>query len=286
MIAWMIPAPLDLPYRGSGADRPRGVPLPPDRLPLLRSGQLRKYWQYVSFWSRELSFCAARANVGPLRKEYWGVWDRASGQFRQGASLFTRRVQIEPNRVYVRDGDTEIDVTFEDCASFEVYRTADHAYIWSRKDYCREARGVVRHGGTQRTVAGAMFVDVNVGYHERHTHWRWAAGAGLDQHDRLVAFNAIIGLHDHPKTSERTIWVDGEEREIGPVAFSDDLSTVSFAEGGTLRFQPEALIEQHTNLLLIRSDYLHWFGIYTGTLPGGIELSEAPGVRERHDALW
>jgi hypothetical protein len=38
--------------------------------------------------------------------------------------------------------------------------------------------------------------------------------------------------------------------------------------------------------LLIRSDYLHWFGDYTGTLPGGIELSEAPSVRERHDALW
>jgi len=286
MIAWMIPAPLDLPYRGSGSDRPRGVPLPPDRLPLLRAGQLRKYWQYVSFWSRELSFCAARANVGPLRKEYWGVWDRASGQFRQGASLFTRRVQIEANRVYMRDGDVEIDVTFEDCASFEVYRTADHAYIWSRKDYCREARGVVRHGRKERAVAGVMFVDVNAGYHERHTHWRWAAGAGRDQHGRLVAFNAIIGLHDHPKTSERTIWVDGEEREIGPVAFSDDLSTVSFAEGGTLRFQPEALIEQHTNLLLIRSDYLHWFGTYTGTLPDGIELREALGVRERHDALW
>jgi hypothetical protein len=103
-----------------------------------------------------------------------------------------------------------------------------------------------------------------------------------DQQGRLVAFNAIIGLHDHPEHSERTIWVDGEEREIGPVTFSDDLTAISFTEGGTLNFRPEAL---HTNLLLIRSDYLHWFGVYTGTLPGGIELDEAPGVRERHDAL-
>ena len=68
MIAWMAPATLDRPYRGSGVDRPRGVPLPPERLPLVRAGQLRKHWQYVSFWSRELSFCAARADVGPLRK--------------------------------------------------------------------------------------------------------------------------------------------------------------------------------------------------------------------------
>ncbi len=124
-------------------------------------------------------------------------------------------------------------MTFEDCASFEVYRPADHAYIWSRKDYCREARGAIRYGETQRAVAGVMFVDVNAGYHERHKHWRWAAGAGLDQDGRLVAFNAITGLHDGPANSERTIWIDGEEQEIGPVTFSDDLSTVSFAAGGT-----------------------------------------------------
>jgi hypothetical protein len=282
----MTPAPLDRPYRGTGADRPRGVPLPPERLPLFRSGKLRKHWRYVSFWNQELSFCAARADVGPLRKEYWGIWDRASGQFRQDTHLFTGRVRLGPDRVHVRDGEVEIDVAFEDCADFEVYRPADRAYIWSRKDYCRDARGVIRHGGTERAVAGVAFVDVNAGYHERRTRWRWAAGAGRDQHDQLVAFNAIIGLHDGPESSERTIWVDGEEREIGPVAFSEDLSTVSFAEGGTLHFRPEALIEQHTNLLLVRSDYLHWFGTYTGTLPGGIELREAPGVRERHDALW
>lgn len=280
----MIQAPPDLPYRGSGAGRPRGIPLPPE--PLLRAGQLRKDWQCVSFWSRELPFCAARADVGPLRKEYWRIWDRASEQFRQDAHLFTRRVRMGPTRVYVRDGDVGIDVTFEDCSGFEVYRPTDRAYIWSRKDYCREARGAIRYGETQRAITGVMFVDVNAGYHERHKHWRWAAGAGLDQDGRLVAFNAITGLHDGPANSERTIWIDGEEQEIGPVTFSDDLSTVSFAEGGTLRFRSEALIEQHTNFLLLRSYYLHWFGTYTGTLPGGIELNGAPGVRERHEALW
>ena len=101
----------------------------------------------------------------------------------------------------------------------------------------------MRYGGTQRSVEGVVFMDVNAGYHEHSIRWRWAAGAGRDQHGRLVAFNAITGLHDRPECSERTIWIDGEEREIGPVAFSEDLSVISFAEGGTLRFQPEALIE-------------------------------------------
>lgn len=253
---------------------------------MLRAWQLRKRWHYVSFWSRDLSFCAARAGVGPLPQEYWGVWDRAAQHFRQGTHFFTRRVQLEPNRVRVNDGDTEIDVTFEPCTSFEVYRPANRAYIWSHKDYCRTARGSVRYGQTTRAVAGVIFVDINAGYHERRTHWRWAAGAGLDQHNRLVAFNAINGLFDTHTNSERTIWIDGEAREIGPVSFADDLSIVSFAEGGSLSFQPAALIEHHENFLLIRSDYLHWFGTYTGTLPGGIELREAHGVRERQDALW
>ncbi|MCA1715901.1 MAG: DUF2804 domain-containing protein [Actinobacteria bacterium] len=221
-----------------------------------------------------------------MQKEYWGVWDRAAQQFRQRTHRFTRRVQLEPDHVHVRDGDTEIDVTFEPCSSFEVYRPANRAYIWSHKDYCRTAQGTVRYGGTMRAVAGVTFVDISAGYHERHTRWRWAAGVGLDQHNRLVAFNAITGLFDTPAHSERTIWIDGDAQETGPVTFSDDLSTVSFAEGGTLHFQPEALIEYHDNFLLVRSYYFHWFGVYTGTLPGGIELSEAYGVREYHDALW
>jgi hypothetical protein len=105
------------------------VPLPPEHLSLFRAGQLRKRWHYVSFWSPELSFCAARTSVGPLQQEYWGLWDRATQQI-------------------------------------------------------------------------------------------------------------------------------------------------------------EALIEHRDNFLFVQSDYFHWFGTYRGTLPGGIELREAHGLRERHDALW
>ena len=205
MASQTIAAPVDQPYRGSGIDRPRGVPLPPERLSLFRAGQLRKRWHYLSFWSRELSFCAAHASVGPLPQAYWGVWDRAAQQFRQGKHLTTSCVQFGPGHVYVHDGDVEIDVAFDECGSFEVYRPEDRAYIWSHKDFCLEARGTVRYGNTTRTVAGVMFVDINEGYHTRHTQWHWSAGAGLDQHNRLVAFNAITGLFDTPTNSERTI---------------------------------------------------------------------------------
>lgn len=286
MIRDMPPAPIDKPYRGDGSDRPSGVPLPPQHLSLFRSGQLRKSWHYVSFWSRELSFCAAQVKVGPLKQEYWGIWDRAAGVFRQASHIFGSRIQLHPRRVQVKDNDVEIEVAFENCLSFEVYRPAGRAYIWSHKDYSSEAHGIVRYGGSNRTVKGVMFVDVNAGYHERHTSWRWAAGAGLDQQNRLIAFNAITGLFDTPTQSERTIWIDGVAREVGENTFAPDLNSVSFAEGGTLSFNPEQLIEHHDNYLVIRSDYFHWFGTYSGTLPSGIELREAFGVRERHDAVW
>ncbi|HKR62019.1 MAG TPA: DUF2804 family protein [Pyrinomonadaceae bacterium] len=230
----MASAPLNQPYRGDGSDRPTGIPLPPQPLPLFRSGQLRKSWHYVSFWSRELSFCAAQVKVGPLQQEYWGIWDRAAGQFRQASHIFGSQLQLQPNRVQVVDGDVRIYVAFENCVSFEVYRPAGSAYIWSHKDYSREARGTVQYGNTRREVTGVMFVDVNAGYHERHTSWRWAAGAGLDQQGRLIAFNAITGLFDTPNQSERTVWIQDSAREVGPNSFSPDLSTVSFAEGRQL----------------------------------------------------
>lgn len=281
-----MPSSINEPYRGSGVDRPRDVPLPPQRMPFIRSGQLRKRWHYVSFWSRELSFCAARVSIGPLTQEYWGIWDREANQFREGSHRFTKRVHLEANRIQVWDEDTEIAVSFPACTSFEVYRPADQAYIWSHKDYCRNARGSVRYAGRKLSVVGVIFVDINAGYHERHTTWRWAAGAGIDQQNRLVGFNAINGLFDTPTQSERTVWVEGDAQEIGPNTFADDLSSVSFDDGSSLNFKPEALIEQHENLFVVRSDYFHWFGTYTGTLPGGIELREAYGVREKHDAVW
>ena len=108
-------------------------------------------------------------------------------------------------------------------------------------------------------VNGVLFVDVNAGYHEGHTQWRWAAGAGLDQQGRLVAFNAINGLFDTPTNSERTIWINDVAQEVGPNTFSADLSTVSFAERGTLTFQPEQLIEQH-GLMLRELIYGTWSG--------------------------
>jgi hypothetical protein len=279
-------APLDRPYRGPNAGRPVGVPLPPSPMPLRHAGARLKRWHYVSFWSPDLLLCAAQVHVGLIAQEYWGVWDRAAKRFWQRTNYVTRKVTLAPRRVTIAERDVAVDLPFEPTDEFEVYRPEGQAYVWSSKAFAPRATVQVRLGSRTLGPTGAVFVDVNAGYHPRRTRWRWSAGAGLDQRGRAVAWNVIVGLFDSAQASERTLWIDGRGSEIGPVRFSDDLRTVSFVEGGELTFTQEANIRKRVGLFLIQSRYDHAFGRWEGTLPGGIDLRQGVGVRERQDAVW
>lgn len=81
--------------------------------------------------------------------------------------------------------------------------------------------------------------------------------------------------------SERTVWIDGEPGEVGPVRFAPDLSAV-----GGLRFAAEAQRSRRENLGLVRSRYRQPFGTFSGTLPGPVALAEGYGVMEAHDVWW
>lgn len=279
-------APLDRPYRGDASGLPRGVPLPPQRLPLLRGGQLRKRWRYLSLWGPEISLCAARVEVGLLPREYCAICDHRRGRLSKRTHFFANRVDLSADRLRVDDGNVSIDVVLEPTDAFDVYRPEKRAYIWSHKELYQRVRGSVRVDGAEHDLRGVGFVDVSAGYHARRTSWRWSAGAGVDVEGRGVAWSAIVGLFDTPESSERTLWIEGVGHEIGPVSFSDDLTTVAFADGAELHFREEAALRMHDNLLVIRADYEHAFGSYSGALPGGIEIREAHGVRERQDAVW
>ena len=87
-------------------------------------------------------------------------------------------------------------------------------------------------------------------------------------------------------SSERTLWVDGAACEVAPVDIRDDLRAVRFADGGVLRFSPEAVRERHDELVVMRSDYAQPFGTFSGALPGGVQLAAGWGVMENHRARW
>lgn len=278
-------AVLDQPYRGTGGDRPAHLPLPPAPMPLFYGGRLRKVWRYVSIWSHDLLLCAARVGVGPVRQAFWAVWDRADLRLWERTRRWPCCVHLRSGYVGVRDGDVIIDVTLDEGIGLEVVTPAGRAYTWTRKQVVR-AHGSVSLNGRTRPLEAVALIDDNAGYHPRHTEWQWSGGAGRDQQGRSVAWSVIVGLNDAPRHSERTVWIDGVPREVGPVCFARDLSAVAFAEEGVLTFTAEAVRQRRDNLLLIRSTYAQPFGRFAGTLPGGIRLHDAYGVMEVHTALW
>jgi hypothetical protein len=162
------------------------------------------------------------------------------------------------------------------------------AYGWTRKQGGITAGGTVTVGGTRHQLAQARAViDDTSAYYERHTAWKWSAGVGLTGDGRAVAWNLVTGVNDPPQSSERTVWVNGAPREVGPASFVEDLSGVSFDAGaGELRFAPEATRTANENKLIIRSKYRQPFGTFTGRLGPGLELAEGYGVMEDHDVYW
>jgi len=254
-------------------------------MPLLHAGRLLKRWRYVSIWSRELLMCVARISVGPFRQEFWAVWDRAEQRLWERTRLLPCCVQLPARRVLVRDGNVTMDLNLDEGDGLEVVVPDGRAYTWTRKQIVR-AHGSLQLAGDAKEVEAVALIDDNAGYHPRHTRWQWSGGSGQDTHGRQVAWSVFVGLNDPPTNSERTVWLDGVPTEVGPVRFAADLASVDFAEGGRLRFQEERARERRDNLLLVRSSYRQPFGSFAGILPGGIELSEAYGVMERHEAYW
>jgi Domain of unknown function (DUF2804), C-terminal len=250
-----------LPMRGP-AVREAGVALPPDRMRLMRGGRPLKRWRYTAVYGPELMLCVGDARIGGLPQRWWAL-ALPDGRLFEGSRL---------------DGS----LVFDEGPGVEVLSPHGRSYIWTRKQAGVQVTGSVRAGGLSFEISGPLgFVDESAGYHARHTSWRWSAGIGRLRDGRAVAWNLVDGVHDAPTSSERTVWVEGEPREVPAVEFAPDLSAV-----GDLSFTEWCAREDHTNLLVMRSDYRQPFGSFAGSLPGGLELDSGYGVMEWHDVRW
>jgi hypothetical protein len=270
-----------LPVRGS-AVRELGLPLPPGRMPALRRGRPLKRWRYVGVYGPGLMLCVGDARVGGVPQRWWAVALPDGSLFERTTS---RRggVLLEPGRVRVDAPEAAIELELGDDAGDEVEVASPHGrfWIWTRKRANTPARGRVLAGGREHSVDGTAFVDESAGYHARHTSWRWSAGVGRGERGERLAWNLVEGVHDAPEASERTVWVDGEAHEVGPVEFAPDLSRVS-----GLRFSEWSTREHDTRLGFFRSRYRQPFGAFAGELPNGIRLTAGYGVMEWHDVHW
>ena len=180
-----------------------------------------------------------------------------------------------------RDREVSVDLVLESAGEpVEVVSRHGASYIWTRKSPIR-ATGLVTLEGRTLAVDARGLIDETAGYHARHTAWEWSAGTGIAADGEAVVWNLVAGVHDAPRGSERTVWIDGVPREVGPSVFAEGLDAV-----GDLRFAPEAERVRRDDVLLIASDYRQPFGTFAGTLPDGTELASGHGVMERHRARW
>jgi uncharacterized protein DUF2804 len=252
-----------LPVRGPDVRR-LDLPLPPGRMPLLRDRRPLKRWRYEAVYSPELMLCVGHARVAGMAQRWWAVALPDGSLFEGGSAAAV------------------IELELEEGGGVEVASPHGRSYIWTRKQAAIGVRGQVRVAGRTLSFDGPYgFVDESAGYHARRTSWRWSAGIGRARDGRAVAWNLVAGVHDSAQNSERTVWVDGAPQEVEPVEFAADLSRV-----GDLRFTEWSAREDHTNRLLIRSDYRQPFGSFSGVLPGGVELDDGYGVMEWHDVRW
>ena len=278
-----------LPYRGTGADRPASIVVPPARMPLSLAGRPVKRWRYVGVFGSRLMLCAGVVWVGALPQTFWAVWDRRREALRERTRLLRplRYVSVGADgRVVIRDGTVSADLVVTPGAAVETASADGDAWIWTRKQGGVRVHGRVVLDGEEIEVDERGCVDESAGYHARVTAWEWSAGVGVLTDARPVAWNLVTGVHDAPSSSERTLWVDGSPNEAAPVTFAPGLDGVSFADGAALSFTAEATRARSDDLVLFKSDYVQPFGTFAGTLEGGLELAEGRGVMERHAARW
>jgi hypothetical protein len=250
-------------------------------MPMFRERRPLKRWRYVGAYGPELMLCAGDAHIGPVRQRFWAL-ATPDGRIREKTTLFASGgVSVDGAEVAIDGHGVRARLKVDEIDGVESLSPHGRSYIWTRKQGGARVTGLIELDGEPIQFEGRGIVDDSAGYHARHTLWSWSAGVGLCVDGRAVAWNLVHGVHDAAEASERTVWIDGHAREVGPVEFAADLSRV-----GDLRFSEWSSREDSTNALLLKSKYRQPFGTFVGTLPDGTELREGYGVMESHDVLW
>jgi hypothetical protein len=230
--------------------------------------------------------CAARAEVGPLTQSFWIFLDRQTPQHAARTILRpgSREVTLDGPRLEIDGPELRASLRLGEVDPIEATNPSGKASAWTRKRVGMPVEGTVEVPGRRWQINGRGVDDESAGHHQRHTRWRWSAGVGEAVDGRSLAWNLVEGIHDPPQGSERAIWIDGEPSEPAPVQFRGT-EGIDLGDGERLEFRGESEHVHNENYLLIRSDYRHQFGSFSGAL-GGLELAEGLGVMEEHDAHW
>lgn len=257
-------------------------------MPLVHRGLLRKRWRYVGYYGDEVMLCVASVSIGPLQQCFWSLWDRDEGRVAGHTQLRPGRPEVAMEGAYVelRAADAKASLVLGPCQPIEAICPSGRGWAWTRKRAGVPVAGRIEAFGRVWNLDGLGVDDESAGYQQRHTDWSWSAGVGVDKGGRALGWNLVAGINDPITGSERAVWVDGVPSEPEPVVF-DGLDAVEFADHGRIvfNFTDGAERRRNDNFGLIRSNYIHRFGTFTGSLDGH-ELTQAAGVMEHHSAVW
>jgi len=173
--------------------------------------------------------------------------------------------------------------------------TPDGGWNATTKAAGHAAAGRVRLPDRTWDLDGGAWTDATDGRQDRHTTWRWAAGAGRSQEeDTSVGLQASTGMNALGP-GEDLVWWDGEPSPLavgalGPVvAGAFDGPWELTGDGWSLRLEPQGVRAADEGLGPLRSRYSQPVGTWHGTLPGPdgdpvpVRLA---GVAEDHEARW
>ena len=261
-------------------------------MPLVSRAALRKHWRYIGYYGDDVMLCAAVARVGPFENTFWAIWDRDGGLHVEHTRLRpgSREVRVEDlpdgrTTLELRAGRVAASLSLGRCEPVEVVCPSGRGWGWTRKRAGVPVTGRIELEGKAFDLDGPGMDDHSAGYHARHTRWSWSAGAGTATDGRPVAWNLVAGINDPPSSSERAVWINGRPAEVEPVVFLG-LDAVRDLSGDLLEFSFEGAERRRSDDFgLVRSDYVHRFGTFTGRV-GGVELAAGTGVMEEHAAVW
>jgi hypothetical protein len=174
--------------------------------------------------------------------------------------------------------------------------TATAAGGWNRTEKAagHAVAGEVTVAGVTHALEGGGWRDWTAGRQDRHTTWRWAAGAGTAADGRRVGLNVSTGMNGL-EDGEDVVWWDGVPYPL-PVDVLRPLDPAApggawevSGPGWRLVLEPWGVRAADEDLRLVRSSYVQPLGVLTGTLPGP-DGTAVPvtltGVTEDHDAVW
>lgn len=134
--------------------------------------------------------------------------------------------------------------------------------------------------------------DWTAGRQDRHTTWRWAAGAGVAEDGRRTGINVSTGMNGE-EAGEDVVWWDGVPHHLdvtGLAPRGDASGPWRVAGAGTdLVLEPTGRRHADEQLVVVTSTYTQPFGRWTGSLRdprGAATRVTMAGVAEDHLAVW